>query len=605
MANIFKSASSMIGKLVSLFTKRQKKQMVLLFFFFLFAAIVQLVGVASIQPFMNIVTNPNSIHTSWFLSTLYRILRFSNERNFILFIGFSTLSMILLSNAIGAFNVWLKTRFVMRLNHNLSRRMLSIYLNKPYTFFLDRASSDLGRTILSEVNQLISSLVLPIFDFIIDSFIVLALFVFLLYRDPIITIIAFSILGGSYLITNTLVRQRTRRAGRERVEANKGRFATTNEALSGIKITKVMGKEPFFLNQYTRYSERFVRVETYIRLVSGLPKFILEGIAFGGIILLVLFLSVRTENVVSMIPTISLFAFAGYRMMPALQSIYSSSMNIYFNQAILDQIVEEVKGTDAGAGANLKEDSTPPMSFKHRIELRDLAFSYLRSDIPTLKDININVKKNSMIGFVGTTGSGKTTLVDVILGLLPPHEGQILIDGVPLTEENTRSWQKLIGYVPQEIFLTDTSIASNIAYGVSEEDFDMNKVRQAAKIAAIDQFIDEELPQGYDTVVGERGVRLSGGQRQRIGLARALYNNPPILILDEATSALDGTTEDAVMEAISQASSERTMFLIAHRISTVKECDTIYLLKAGKITDKGTYEELLERNSSFKRMAKV
>ncbi len=366
-----------------------------------------------------------------------------------------------------------------------------------------------------------------------------------------------------------------------------------------------MGKEPFFLNQYTRYSERFVRVETYIRLVSGLPKFILEGIAFGGIILLVLFLSVRTENVVSMIPTISLFAFAGYRMMPALQSIYSSSMNIYFNQAILDQIVEEVKGTDAGAGANLKEDSTPPMSFKHRIELRDLAFSYLRSDIPTLKDININVKKNSMIGFVGTTGSGKTTLVDVILGLLPPHEGQILIDGVPLTEENTRSWQKLIGYVPQEIFLTDTSIASNIAYGVSEEDFDMNKVRQAAKIAAIDQFIDEELPQGYDTVVGERGVRLSGGQRQRIGLARALYNNPPILILDEATSALDGTTEDAVMEAISQASSERTMFLIAHRISTVKECDTIYLLKAGKITDKGTYEELLERNSSFKRMAKV
>ena len=579
--------------------------MILLFFFFLFAAIVQLVGVASIQPFMNIVTNPDSIRTSWLLHSVYTFLGFTNDRSFILFIGFSTLSLILLSNAIGAFNVWLKTRFTMRLNHNLARRLLSIYLDKPYSFFLNHTTSDMGRTILQEVNQLISSLVLPLFDLIIDSFIVLALVVFLLFRDFTITMVAFSILGGAYFITNTMVRKRTRRAGRERAQANIGRFATTDEALSGIKITKVMGKEPFFLNEFTAYSERFVRVETYIRLVAGLPKYILEGIAFGGIILLVLVLSIKSDNVVSMIPTISLFAFAGYRMMPALQSIYSAMMNIIFNQAILDQIVEEVAGTDAGAGSNLKEDSTPPMSFKHRIELKDLSFSYLRSDIPTLDGINISVAKNSMIGFVGTTGSGKTTLVDVILGLLPAHEGEVLVDGVPLTDTNIRSWQKLIGYVPQDIFLTDSTIARNIAYGVQEEHVDMEKVRKAAKLAALDRFIDDELPRGYETKVGERGVRLSGGQRQRIGLARALYNNPPVLILDEATSALDGTTEGAVMEAINQASSERTMILIAHRISTVKECDMIYMLEEGKIVDQGTYEELLAKSPTFRQMAKV
>ncbi|MGI6433623.1 MAG: ABC transporter ATP-binding protein [Sphaerochaetaceae bacterium] len=597
--------SSLMCKLLALFTKKQKRNMVIILVFFFFSSVFQLVGVAAIFPFMNIVTNPDSIHTNPILRFLYELFRFKNIRSFIIFGGLSMFLLIVFSNALAAFTTWLKTKFIMSLNHNLSRKLLGLYLSRPYTFFLTRSSSDLGANILYEVNQLTNQLLIPAFDLLIEALIVLAMIIFLLFTDFWTTVVAFSVIGGAYVITNTMARKRTKRAGAERVAANKGRFASTNEAILGIKITKVLGRESFFLESFTNFSERFIRVESYIQLVRELPKYILEAIAFGGVLLLVVFMTLKTNNVLEILPFVTLFAFAGYKMMPALQTIYRSVMSVYFNRPIVDILYKEMVETKSPESPFLEEKERQRLPFEKSIELKDVEFSYNRSDIPTLRNISLSIEKNSSVAFVGSTGSGKTTLVDVILGLLEPRGGTILIDGTPLTAQNVRSWQANIGYVPQEVFLTDDTIARNIAFGIPAEMLDMEKVRTAARIAALEQFIDTELPEGFETIVGERGIRLSGGQRQRIGLARALYNNPEILILDEATSALDGTTETAVMEAIQAASSNRTMIMIAHRISTVRECHTIHLLHNGKIVDAGSYAELLERSSQFRKMAKV
>ncbi|MFA7396746.1 MAG: ABC transporter ATP-binding protein [Sphaerochaetaceae bacterium] len=579
--------------------------MVILLVFFFVSSVLQLVGVAAIFPFMNVVTDPSSVHSDPLLSFFYNMFHFTNIKSFIVASGIAMFVLLIFSNALAAFTIWLKTKYVMGLNHNLSRRLLGLYLSRPYTFFLTRSSSDLGSNILYEVNQLTQQLLLPLFDLVIQSLIVLAMVVFLLFTDVVTTLIAFSIVGGAYVITNYTARKKTKKAGNERLAANKGRFASTGEAISGIKVTKVLGREGYFLESFTHYSERFIKVESYINVVRDLPKFILEAIAFGGVVMLVVVMTLRTDNVLSILPFVTLFAFAGYKMMPALQTIYRSVVSVYFNQAIVDTLYQEMVATEESEYSFLEEKERTRLPFNREVRLDHIDFSYNRSEIPTLKEITLTIPKNSSIGFVGSTGSGKTTLIDLILGLLEPKHGTIFVDDTPLTLENVRSWQANIGYVPQDIYLTDNSIARNIAFGIGEDQLDMDRVRQAARIAALERFVDEELPHGFHTIVGERGIRLSGGQRQRIGLARALYDNPEILILDEATSALDGTTERAVMEAIQAASTNRTMIMIAHRISTVKDCDVIYLLDKGEVSDFGTYAELIEKNPTFRKMARI
>jgi ATP-binding cassette subfamily C protein len=314
----------------------------------------------------------------------------------------------------------------------------------------------------------------------------------------------------------------------------------------------------------------------------------------------VVFLTITRGGASDVIPLVSLFAFAGYRLLPAMQKVFQAATSIYFNQAILDtlhqDLTEDVTKRDLEIGE--------PIFFTKEIRLKNLSFSYPETSVTVLANINLTIRKNSTVGFVGTTGSGKTTLVDILLGLLVAQEGGLFVDDVPLTSQRQRAWQQIIGYVPQDIFLSDDTVARNIAFGLADEKIESDKVQAAAKIAALDTFISEELAHGYETIIGERGLRLSGGQRQRIGLARALYENPAILVLDEATSSLDGVTETAVMKAINNASKDRTVIMIAHRLSTVRDCDVIYLMEKGSIVAHGTFVELMETNATFKNMAK-
>jgi ABC-type multidrug transport system fused ATPase/permease subunit len=336
-----------------------------------------------------------------------------------------------------------------------------------------------------------------------------------------------------------------------------------------------------------------------VQVISQLPRYALEAIAFGGMLLVVLYLMSKSGSFVNAMPIIALYAYAGYRLMPALQQIYGAMTQLRFAAPALDALHADLMSLQPMH----PNPSQEAMAIQQAITLSNVQYRYPNSQQLALKNLSFTISARSIVGFVGATGSGKTTAVDVILGLLEPQEGELKIDGQPITADNRRQWQRAIGYVPQQIYLADDSVAANIALGIPAKDIDQHAVERATKIANLHQFVVNDLPQGYATTVGERGVRLSGGQRQRIGIARALYHNPQVLIFDEATSALDNLTEQAVMEAVHNLGDEITIILIAHRLSTVKACDMIFLLEKGELKAQGTFEELIQANERFRAMA--
>jgi len=332
-------------------------------------------------------------------------------------------------------------------------------------------------------------------------------------------------------------------------------------------------------------------------VIAQLPRFVLEAVAFGGIMLLILYQMKQTGSFNNAIPVISLYAFAGYRLMPALQQIYGSFSKFDFIIPSINKIHSDFVDLKI-LSSNLEKGS---ISLKNILYLENVSYDYPNSSRPALKNINLTIPVNTTVGLIGATGSGKTTTVDIILGLLEPRKGKIKVDEKIITKQNTRDWQRSIGYVPQFIYLSDNSVAANIALGVEPKDINLEAVEKASKIANLHEFILNELPEQYQTMIGERGVRLSGGQRQRIGIARALYHNPKILILDEATNALDNVTEQAVMDAVNNLSKYLTIILIAHRLNTVRRCDKIYLFDKGEIKSEGTFEELTKVNENFRK----
>jgi ABC-type multidrug transport system fused ATPase/permease subunit len=363
---------------------------------------------------------------------------------------------------------------------------------------------------------------------------------------------------------------------------------------------KVGGLEQAYMQRFAAPASIYARTEATSRVIQQLPRYALEATAFGGMLLVMLYLLAKSGSFAAALPVIALYVFAGYRLMPALQQIYGAFTQLRYVGPSLDALHKDLASLQDG---NAQRGPITPLSLTQSICLKAVTFRYPNAQHPTLKNIDLIIPAHSTVGFVGATGSGKTTTVDVILGLLEPQEGALNIDGQPITAANCRQWQRAIGYVPQHIYLADDSVAANIAFGVKTEDINQKAVERVAKIANLHEFVVNDLPQGYSTTVGERGVRLSGGQRQRIGIARALYHNPEVLILDEATSALDNLTEQAVMEAVNNLGHGITIILIAHRLSTVRQCDQIYLLERGEVKASGTYEELTASNQQFAAMA--
>ena len=370
----------------------------------------------------------------------------------------------------------------------------------------------------------------------------------------------------------------------------------------GIKEIKLHSLEENFLARFRQPSIDNAKFSAQGLVIAILPRYLLETLSFGGIILLVLYLLQQDMGGNEVVPILSLYALAGYRLLPAIQNVYSARSMIKYNYPAFEIILDDLQNIELSQSSKKNSSGESSISFTKDIKVNDLSFSYNKNEKKIIDSLELKIEKNQSIGFIGLTGSGKTTLVDILLGLLNEYVGEILVDGIKLDNKNIKSWQRNIGYVPQYIFLIDGSIESNIAFGYSKEEIDRTRVLKACEVANLDDFINS-LPNNLDTPVGENGVKLSGGQRQRIGIARALYNNPEVLVLDEATSSLDGKTEKGVMKAIENLSKEKTILIVAHRLSTIERCDNIYILNNGKIADSGSYSELSDNSEMFKMIS--
>jgi ABC-type multidrug transport system fused ATPase/permease subunit len=432
-----------------------------------------------------------------------------------------------------------------------------------------------------------------------QSTVALALLILLIIVNPLLAVTVGVVLGLVYTSIFLAISSWLKRLGQARIVANKERFTALSEAFGAAKEVKVGGLEQAYTQRFAKPAETYAKSYAIASVIGLLPRFALEAIAFGGILLIILILMANSGSFASALPIIALYAFAGYRLMPAVQQIYAAFTQLSYAGPALDALHEDINNLQA---ANVQNGRINPLPFTEAITLNQVSYCYPGSIKPVLKDINLTIPARRSLGFVGPTGSGKTTTVDVILGLLEPQGGNLNIDGQPITAANRRQWQRALGYVPQHIYLADDSVAANIAFGINSKDINQQDVERAAKIASLHEFVVNDLPQGYYTTVGERGVRLSGGQRQRIGIARALYHNPQVLILDEATSSLDNLTEQAVMDAVYNLGEDITIIMIAHRLSTVRNCDKIFLLEWGRVIAQGTFEELVQTNQKFSEM---
>lgn len=564
----------------------------------------QVLGIASVLPFMSLVMQPELVSSNRWLYWLYDSMNFASVDSFVIFTGVIMLVIIVLGSLVSIMATLLKNRFVWQQNHNLATSLLRKYLSLPYVYFLSNHSATLSKNILSEVNEFTSRFLIPLVNMISRSIVVLFILIMLLVVEPFVTFFAVLLLGSAYAVIYISISQRLRLGGNKWIEANTGRYKAASEAFGGIKDIKLMARERYFSDRFQVHSKKFSDLNAWNEVVGQVPRHILEIVAFGGVVTLILILITIRGTAQNVIPLVGFFAFAGYRLIPAIQEIYASMTMVQFNKAIMEKIYEDMKEGVSDKAVKSTRELQEPLPFKNHVQLNKIAYSYPQTNKPVLKNISLEINRHTSIAIIGPTGAGKTTLVDIILGLLTPQQGEIIVDGTIITNANLQGWQRNLGYVPQQIYLCDDTIARNIAFGLPDEEIDDQALEEAARIANIHSFIVDELPAGYGTVIGERGIRLSGGQRQRIGIARALYCNPEILVLDEATNSLDGITEEAVLKALENAAKLKTLIIIAHRLTTTINCDVIYMLDKGEIVDQGSYQELMNSSAQFRAMAR-
>ena len=600
----------LIKKIISLLSAKEKKQGILVLLIAIFMAIFEVLGVASVTPFLAVMSDPSIVESNSTLSKIYKDLNFKSINNFLIFLGIISFSIMLISAFVRTLGIYLITKFAQLRRHSISLVLLNSYLSKDYEFFLARDTAELSKTLLSEVDQVVNGVIQPFSSLIAYSSASIALLLFLILINPITTLAALGLIGLSFLLIFLLVRPKMAQLGSKQIEANKDRFKAASEALNGIKEIKLYRRESFYLNQFSKPTYLMARYISFNQILSQIPRFLIEAFAFGGIILLAIMLlqksgGIEANNLGNIIPLLGLYAFSGLKLLPAIQVVYQSSTQIQFWQSAINNLLKDfIKGLEAKATNEMTGDSINLGMF-NALELKNLSFSYPKSNQQALEEISFSIQKNDSLAVIGRSGSGKSTLVDIILGLIKPTKGDILINNCNLRENIVRSWQSKIGYVPQEIYLLDSSIYENIAFGIPLEKIDRERVRSVSKIAQISSFIENELEFKYEHIIGERGIQLSGGQRQRIGIARALYNDPEIIIFDEATSSLDNKTEKDIIDSLGLVAKDKTLIVIAHRMSSISICNKVLILNNGSVSNFGNYNELKDSDMFMKELLKI
>lgn len=564
-----------LQKVWGLFTPSEQRKALTMLFLIILMAGLETVGVLSIAPFLSVLARPGIVQENKWLHLAYDEFGFDDFSSFTTMLGLFTMLIVVLASVFKTLTFHLVGRFVHMQRQSLSSRLLSIYLHQPYEFFLSRSPPELAKNVLSEVDQLVFDLLQPLSMLIAQGMVVGAMVILVFSYDPwmaVSIVVVLSLLYGSIYM---LVRKRLARIGAARQAADTARYRTINEVLNGVKDVKVAHVTNAYLKDFSRASHEFSRHSATAETLSHSPLYIVEAVGYSGLILVAIALLWRSGDIAHVLPALGLYGFAAYRILPAVQIIYRGLARMKFSSAALENIEKDLD-LASPCIAETSEIFTP----KHTIELKNITYGYPGEEKKCVfESFNVTIEANTTIGIVGPSGVGKSTLMDILLGLLQPRQGALLIDGNPIDKDNAMAWQRSIGYVPQYIYLMDATVAENIAFGVPPEQIDMSAVEYAARAAHIHDVITNELPDGYLTKLGDRGIRLSGGQRQRIGIARALYRDPPVLFMDEATSALDSQTEESVNKAIMGLSGRKTIILIAHRESSLQICSDFIHLK--------------------------
>jgi ATP-binding cassette subfamily C protein len=537
--------------------------------------LLQLVGVTSIFPFFALAADPERMRHSTVGQYILRLLPPLSMNHLLIAAGCFSILMLLLASMGSMVSEIIRERYAYGFCHWLRQKVFESYAAQPYGFFLRHHSAELMQK-LGDVMIFTHEVLLAIGE-IITRLIVISLLLGIVFLvQPRIALAATFLFGGFYLGVFIWLRPRMRLIGGVMLRHSIGFEKNSMQFFGGIKTLFVHGKSRYFMEKALAHSAQIGELQSKIPLYQNGPRYLIEPIAFGGLVAIVLVLAVQGRPFSDILPNLSVMALAAYRLLPSLQLLHSQLVTVAANSYTLGELEQEIGTMERETcSSRLLSARSEPLTFNREIRLDHLTFYYPNPESPILDDFSLTIFKNESIGIAGPSGAGKSTLVDLILGLHHAQGGRILIDGVPLSEKNITSWRQMIGYVPQEIYLLDESLEANIAFGIDPSAVNQDSLREAAKGAQILDFIQKELPQGFQTLIGERGARLSGGQRQRIGLARALYHHPQVLILDEATSALDHETEHAVMETIYRLQGTRTIITIAHRLSTLERCDRV------------------------------
>lgn len=586
---------------------RERRNAWILLGLIILAALSSAAMVGSVMPFLSVLSDPEGIRDVPALSWAYEVGGFTSDFGFLVALGVASLAVIVVSNALQILRTWAVARFTLMRIFTLSHRLLAAYLRQPYEYFLDHHTGEMSTQILSESQVVVNQFFRPCAEVIAATMTVFTIVALLIWVNPYVALISFSVLGVLCGGIFRLTRAHINRKGQVRAASNRERYRLANEALGGVKVIKLLGREGAYLDRYRQPAERMARAIVSIQVLSAIPQYMIQAVGFGGVILLCLVLMDPSglesgQALGGILPILGVFALAAQRLLPELSKIYGGLASLNAGGPAVDTVYADLMMKSGGA---LLKSQPKPLGLKKELHLKNVCYSYPSAKHVGLRDISVNIRAGEKIGVVGSTGAGKTTLADIILGLLRPHEGSIVADGSDVTDENLRAWQQTIGYVPQDIFLTDASVAENIALGLTLQEIDNDCLYRAAEIAQIDTFIRNDLPQGYQTLVGDRGVRLSGGQRQRIGIARALYHNADLIVFDEATSALDNLTERDVMKAIEALPGSNTAIMIAHRMNTVKACDRILVLDKGYLVGLGSWDELASSSEHFQNIAEL
>ena len=587
MSRFFHNVTDLIRRVLFLARPYGKAKLAGVFSLSLAQALFQVIGITSIFPFLAIAADPERIRRSHFGMRFLELFPPMQNRQLLLVAGVIAIVALLASNVVNLVAEYVRTRYAQNFGHWLRVRLLRRMASQPYPYFLQRNSADLLKKVVGDVMNYSSGVLLPLLDSVARSLTAVLLLATLFLVQPVIALSAAIVLGAYYVIIFRLLARKRREANENLRTSVGGSYREAHQMLSGIKAVKVHRAEEHFLSRFAKHSAVMAQMYAQLPVFANSARYLVEPLAFGGLVLAVLLLAAKGRDFSDILPNLGVMALAGYRLLPSLQLLYGQLTQISTMRHAVDEVYDEFAAaeTDSSIPRVMSSDGvTPaaPFRWNDAIVLREVSFSYPSAPRPTLDDLSLTIAKNTSLGVIGPTGSGKSTLVDLLLGLYQPTAGEILIDGRPLTPALVPAWQASIGYVPQDIFLIDDTITRNIAFGLLDNEVDAARLREACDMAQILDFIEAEVPDAFDTNVGERGVRLSGGQRQRIGLARALYHRPSLLILDEATSALDIATEAKLLEALRALAGKLTMVVAAHRLSAVANCDQ--LVDLGEVT---------------------